>query len=330
MAHAVVPQPEQPEQAQVPQTPPTPIAEPEASPIPDSIKETLNLKQETDERLVNLAAAENAVLVCAIAPYTSVRISPVHEISASIGLHEEFAFEALIDELSAFHDRKLMLLLNSPGGGLHSSFKVARAIRQTFTNIEVYVPHRAASGGTLIALTADKIIMGIMSQLSPLDPQIYYQGRPISALAGRRAYNRMCELFENKTKDEAPYPAQALTDKLDPFIMEDWQGAIETSYDYATQILKLAGYSKPWEIAAKLIHRFSDHDSDINFGTAHDLGIRVEKHDANDRYKRNWRIFRYWLGKFLFLESGTHVIRYAVPHAQAQTGGNGNGEQAAA
>jgi hypothetical protein len=305
---------------------------PQAAPIPDSIRKTLNLDQEKDELLVNLATAEQAVLVCAIVPYTSVRISPVNEVSAVIGLHEEFAFEALIDELSemGFQNHKLMMLLNSPGGGLHASFKVARAIRNSFKGIEIYVPHMAASGGTLIALAADKIIMGIMSQLSPLDPQIYYNGRQISALSGRHAYDRMCKFFENITRDEAPYPAQALADKLDPFIMEDWNCAIETATDYSTQILKLAGYAEATNIAQQLIHNFADHDSDINFETASKLGIRVERHDATDRNKKVWRIFRSWLGKFLFKESLTHVIRYALPGpAAVPEGGNGDGQQAA-
>ncbi|MFZ0417629.1 MAG: ATP-dependent Clp protease proteolytic subunit [Candidatus Sulfotelmatobacter sp.] len=331
MATATMPQPEQPQSAQTGQLQ-VPAPTPQAVPIPDSIRKSLNLSQETDEMLVNLATSEQAVLICAVAPYTSVRISPVTEVSAVIGLHEEFAFEALIDELLdlGLQNHKLMMLLNSPGGGLHASFKVARAIRCSFKGIEIYVPHMAASGGTLIALAADKIIMGIMSQLSPLDPQIYYKGRQISALSGRHAYNRMCEVFENITKDEAPYPAQALTDKLDPFIMEDWNCAIETAQDYSTEILSLSGYSEPEKLAHQLIHHFADHDSDINFETAKKLGIRVEKHDATERNKKVWRIFRSWLGKFLFQESGTHVIRYVLPRPPAPGGSNGNGKQQAA
>jgi hypothetical protein len=296
------PEPVQPEKKQV-------------LPIPDSIRDALNLKEEKDELLVNLASEENAVIVCAVAPYASLRISPVQEVNASIGLHEEFAFEALIDELfsKGFKDHKLMLLLNSPGGALHSSFKVARAIRQSFRPIEVYVPHMAASGGTLIALTGDKVIMGIMSQLSPLDPQIYWKGRQIAALSGRNAYNRLCKLFEKMTRDEAPYPAQALADKLDPFIMEDWNCAIQTAEQYAEEILKMSGYDKSDELARQLIHHFADHDSDINVDTAKTLGIRVERNDTTERSRNVWRILRSWLGQFLFQESGTHVIRYALP-----------------
>lgn len=257
---------------------PSGLAAPQA--IPDTIRETLNLKAETDALLVGLAKQESAVLMCAVAPYRSVRVSPVEEIQASIGLHEEFAFEAVIDEIydQGLADRKILLLLNTFGGLLHSSFKVARALRSAFKKIEIYVPHIAASGGTLIALTGDTIIMGQMSQLSPLDPQVFYEGRYISALAFRAAYNRLCRMFAEKTKEEAPYPQQALADKLDPILMEDWNGSIETAEGYATMILQLANYGdRSGEIAHNLVYHFTEHDADLDFELAKKLGLRVEK-----------------------------------------------------
>ncbi len=128
-------------------------------------------------------------------------------------------------------------------------------MRTTFKEIEVYVPHIAASGGTLIALTGDKIVTGMMSQLSPLDPQIRYKGRAISALTFRHAYDRLCKTFEKKHKEEAPYPQQALADKLDPFVMEEWNASLQAMEDYANEILRLANYGeeKAWEIAHALV-----------------------------------------------------------------------------
>jgi hypothetical protein len=193
-----------------------PIAEP-----PDEIRSRLNLEAEKDSELQKLADEEKAILLCVVAPYRTVRISPVDEVRAVIGLHEEFAVEAVLEEIvtKGVHSEKLLLLLNTPGGGLHSSFKVARALRDSFKYIEILIPHMAASGGTLISLIADKIIMGRMSQLSPVDPQLPYKGRRVSALFVRHAFNRLCKVFETKTRDEAPYPHQALAEKLDPVLM---------------------------------------------------------------------------------------------------------------
>ena len=312
--------PPRPQPAPIASPPPPPAAAP-PEPIPDFIRDTLNLRVEDDQVLVNLANEENAVLVCAIAPYRSVRVSPVEEVSASIGLHEEFAFEALIDEINEVYTEaregsgKMIFLLNSPGGGMHSAFKVARAIREAFSHIEVFVPHVAASGGTMIALTGDKIIMGRMSQLSPLDPQVMYKGSRISALAFRHAYNRLSGMFAKKTKDEAPYPQQALTDKLDPFIMEEWNATIQTAEVYVKTILQLSGYQQDVaeKIARALVTEFPAHDADINCDMAKELGIRAERNDESERNNKIWRLFRAWLGKYLFEEAGTHVLRYIVP-----------------
>jgi len=141
----------------------------------DAIRKTLNFREEKDEGLQKLADEEGAVLLCMVVPYRSIRISPVDEVRASIGLHDEFAVEAVLEDMAKkkIPAKKLLLLLNTTGGGLHSSFKVARALRVSFEEIEIFVPHMAASGGTLISLIADRIVMGIMSQLSPIDPQVF-------------------------------------------------------------------------------------------------------------------------------------------------------------
>lgn len=245
-----------------------------------------------------------------------MRISPIDEVHASIGLHEEFAFEAVIDEIVSrgLIGKKLMLVVNTLGGAMHSSFKVARALRQSFKQIEVFVPHIAASGGTLIALTGDVIVMGIMSQLSPLDPQIRYKGRQISALHARHAYNRLCNTFAKKTKEEAPYPQQALADKLDPFLMEDWHAAVSMAEDCVAKILQMSRYGEDAQrIAIALVREFPDHDNDIDYEAAKNLGLRVARYDESERNRRVWRHFRAWLGGSLFQESATHIVRYVLP-----------------
>ena len=284
--------------------------------IPDAIHAMLDFGEEDEDSCIRLANEEGAVLVCAIAPYTAVRVSPIESVSASLGLHEEFAIEALVDKIqeSNLSNAKLMLLLNTPGGGLHSAFKVARALRKAFKTIEVYVPHLAASGGTLIALTGDSIIMGPMSQLSPLDPQVVYNGRQISALCMRNAFNRLCKLFERKTKDEAPYPHQALVGKLDPLLMEVDHQALGAAQRYVSEILNLAGYGeKTSDITGRLIYGFPEHDSDIDAEMAESVGLRVKSHDKDAQTKRIWRVMRNWLGKYMGTESGVHIIRYVLP-----------------
>ena len=89
-----------------------------------------------------------------------------------MGLSEEFALETAINQIHTKTDaRKLLLTVNSHGGLIQVSYKIARALWKAFEEIIVFVPHIAASGETLLALTGNKIVMGMMSQLSSLDPQ---------------------------------------------------------------------------------------------------------------------------------------------------------------
>jgi len=66
----------------------------------------------------------------------------------------------------------LDLILHTPGGIALAAFQIAYAIKNRPGKVTVFVPHYAMSGGTLIALAADAIIMGENAVLGPVDPQI--------------------------------------------------------------------------------------------------------------------------------------------------------------
>lgn len=64
------------------------------------------------------------------------------------------------------------LVLHTPGGLVLASLQIARAVRRHKGKVRVIVPHYAMSGGTLIALAADEIIMSQHAVLGPVDPQL--------------------------------------------------------------------------------------------------------------------------------------------------------------
>lgn len=69
-------------------------------------------------------------------------------------------------------DVPLDIVLHTPGGLVVAALQIARAIRAHKGKVTVFVPHYAMSGGTLIALAADEIVMCKHSILGPIDPQI--------------------------------------------------------------------------------------------------------------------------------------------------------------
>src|ERR1700720_2322227 len=69
-------------------------------------------------------------------------------------------------------DVPIDLVLHTPGGLVLAALQIARAIREHKAKVTVFEPHDAMSGGTLIALAADEIVMCQHSVLGPIDPQL--------------------------------------------------------------------------------------------------------------------------------------------------------------
>jgi len=69
-------------------------------------------------------------------------------------------------------DMPLDLVLHTPGGLVLASLQIAYALRERKGKVTAFVPHYAMSGGTLIALAADEIVMCKHSVLGPIDPQL--------------------------------------------------------------------------------------------------------------------------------------------------------------
>ncbi len=66
----------------------------------------------------------------------------------------------------------LDLVLHTPGGLVLAAEQIAHAVRAHPARTTVFVPHYAMSGGTLIALAADEIVMDPNAVLGPVDPQL--------------------------------------------------------------------------------------------------------------------------------------------------------------
>lgn len=69
-------------------------------------------------------------------------------------------------------DVPLDLILHTPGGLVLASEQIANALVAHRAKVTVFVPHYAMSGGTLLALAADEIVMAPHAVLGPLDPQV--------------------------------------------------------------------------------------------------------------------------------------------------------------
>ncbi|MEM7555331.1 MAG: S49 family peptidase [Cyanobacteria bacterium P01_A01_bin.84] len=69
-------------------------------------------------------------------------------------------------------DVPIDLILHTPGGLVLATEQIARALIRHQAKVTVYVPHYAMSGGTMLALAADEIVMDPNAVLGPVDPQL--------------------------------------------------------------------------------------------------------------------------------------------------------------
>ncbi|WP_075859230.1 SDH family Clp fold serine proteinase [Carboxydothermus pertinax] len=69
-------------------------------------------------------------------------------------------------------DMPIDLVLHTPGGLVLAAEQIAEALRKHPAKVTVFIPHYAMSGGTLIALAADEIVMDENAVAGPVDPQL--------------------------------------------------------------------------------------------------------------------------------------------------------------
>ena len=69
-------------------------------------------------------------------------------------------------------EQPIDMILHTPGGLVLAAEQIAKALVEHKGKVTVFVPHYAMSGGTLIALAADQIVMDSNAVLGPIDPEV--------------------------------------------------------------------------------------------------------------------------------------------------------------
>src|SRR3954468_8366269 len=80
--------------------------------------------------------------------------------------------------------RGIEIILHTPGGMVLAARQIAAALADHDGKVTAVVPHYAMSGGTLIALAADEIVIESHAALGPVDPQLgQYPARSLIEVA---------------------------------------------------------------------------------------------------------------------------------------------------
>lgn len=149
------------------------------------------------------------------------------------------------------------LILHTPGGLVLAAGQIATALCRHPAKVTIFIPHYAMSGGTLIALSADEIVMDENAVMGPVDPQV-----------GQQPAVSILSVLEQK-------PIQEIDDET--LILADIsRKAIRQVKDTVTRIL---GDRMPGDTAAALADILTNgrwtHDYPISVEEARQLGLLV-------------------------------------------------------
>ena len=122
----------------------------------------------------------------------------------------------------------VVVILDTPGGVVEVVERMVTALRSLYGEVVVIVPNRAMSAGTILALSADRIMMDHLSCLGPIDPQIEKDGKLVPALSYLNQYERLNRKAQEGVLTTAEY---ALLNKLDLGELYQFKQARELSQD---------------------------------------------------------------------------------------------------
>ena len=170
-------------------------------------------------------------------------------------------------------DLPIDLVVHTPGGLVLAAEQIAQALVRREGKVTVFVPHYAMSGGSLIAMAADEIVMDENAVLGPVDPQI-----------GQFPAASLLKVVEHK-------PISEIDDQTLVFA-DIGRKALEQVHATVVEILTGNDMSKEKaeELANALATGRWTHDYPISFEEAKTLGLPVsddfpaEVHDLMSFY----------------------------------------------
>ncbi|NPA52727.1 MAG: hypothetical protein GXO22_07510 [Aquificae bacterium] len=155
-------------------------------------------------------------------------------------------------------DMPIDFIIHTPGGLALAATQIANALADHKAEVRVIVPHYAMSGGTLIALAADKIIMDPYAVLGPVDPQLGQE--PAASIV------KIEEKKEPKDIDDQYLVKIDMSKK-----------ALKQMYDTVKNLLLKKGYDeqKSSFIAKELSQGKWTHDYPLTVEYLKELGLNV-------------------------------------------------------
>ncbi len=164
-------------------------------------------------------------------------------------------------------DMPIDIILHTPGGLVLATEQIAHALIQHKAKVTVFVPHYAMSGGTMLSLAADEIVMDENAVLGPVDPQL-----------GQYPAASIVKVTEEKDKNKIDDETLILADVS--------KKALKQTKAFVKKVLLAKNYSE--EDAERLSQTLTEgrwtHDYPITYEEAKELGLRVSTNVPKEIY----------------------------------------------
>ncbi len=183
------------------------------------------------------------------------------------------------------------LILHSPGGDIDAAEKIIYMCREIGGGFRVIVPEYAKSAATLIALASDEVVMGLTSELGPIDAQLFGPG-PGGGVFQTSAQSFIDEFDDikekvNETGNLSPVYFPLLSE-LNLGFIRMCRNLMARSQKFAEKWLKKYMLKDNPTAAKKLaadlcnVKKWLSHGVVINAEEAKEMGIKIMKLERDD------------------------------------------------
>jgi ClpP class serine protease len=164
-------------------------------------------------------------------------------------------------------DVPIELIVHTPGGLVLASGQIAHALRRHRAKVSVFVPHYAMSGGTLLALAADEIVMDPNAVLGPVDPQL-----------GESPAASVLKVLDQKKPEDIEDKTMIMADVSRKAIVQVWR----TVHDLLSERMSA---EQADSLADKLSTGTWTHDYPITAEEAKSLGLPISTDMPEEVYQ---------------------------------------------
>lgn len=201
--------------------------------------------------------------------------------STMIGVED---IQGFMETINGLKNENLDIIIHTGGGSAEATDSIVSYLRLKFKNIRIIIPQAAMSAGTMLACSADVIVMGKQSAIGPIDPQFVLQtsvGKqmfPAQAILDQfKMIQEDCVL--NPQNLNSWYP---MLSQFGPALLVRCRDSITFAREMVCDWLKLYMFKDEGDIYPLNIsdylsdhNNFLSHGKHINITKAREIGLKI-------------------------------------------------------